>query len=173
MRHLIVAIRKSDMCKCGCKGWCTLFTAFWFLRFQAEFLGRGTFPDSRHDHEPWRDSDRWREMAAGMILGFIGVCLFIKADWAELSVTLGLPTWADNLSPCPCCLTPNVKDLLFAVTTWTPHVLPFDEATEADYLEACQKCEIWVVIENFEQWRKLRCALIYMIKSRRGCEDWC
>ena len=75
-------------------------------------------------------------MAAGLALGFIGVCLFIKADWAELSVTLGFPTWSDNSSPCPCCMTPNIDELFFKFTTWTSQSLFFDDTTEADYLEA-------------------------------------
>ena len=165
-RHLVTALRKSDMCKCGCKGWCSFANVFFFLRFQLEFLAAGVYPTSRHNNEHWLPSDCWRELLAGAALGFTGVCLFIKGDWVELSTTLGMPTWKDELAPCLCCHCPkteqfyNFRNFLADSMTW-------DEALPNEYEEACRKCEKKIMLGNEHEWRAFRNNLIYD-KGRQG-----
>ena len=146
-RHLATAVRKSDMCKCGCKGWCTLAGIYFFLRFQFEHLATGTYPSSRHDGSKWLDSDCWRELLAGSPLGFIGVCLFIKGDWMELSVSLGMPTWQDKIAPCLCCKCPKHEEL-YNFKNLLPDDCGWPEATHEDYEEACTDCETHLELRN-------------------------
>ena len=40
-RHLVVSLRKQDMCRCGCRGWCSLFYVFKFLCWTSEALKSG------------------------------------------------------------------------------------------------------------------------------------
>ena len=161
VRHMCASFRKSDMCRCGCKNWCTMAVLFFFFRFQFEALGIGFNPSRRHDDLPWTGNDFYRAMAAGLALGFIGVCLFLKGDWAEFSVTMGLPTWADGLCPCFVCKTPNTLGLMYKFLTWTADDTGFEDATHEDYELACKRCETHVEIPDIGTWRLLRNALKY------------
>ena len=76
--HLNVALRKSELCACGCKGWCTLFSVMLMLKWSFESLARGLWFQSRHDNTAWLDSDHKRAACAGNPLGFIALLLFTK-----------------------------------------------------------------------------------------------
>jgi len=43
-RHLVAVFRKSHLCRCGCKGWCSLYPVFRVLRWSFECLAAGFFP---------------------------------------------------------------------------------------------------------------------------------
>ena len=43
-RHLCMVFRRSNMCKCGCRGWCTLFPAFVVLHWSFSALASGVWP---------------------------------------------------------------------------------------------------------------------------------
>lgn len=165
-RHLVTAIRKSDMCKCGCKGWCTMAVVFFFLRFQFECLAAGVYPTSRHDKTDWLPNDCWRELLAGAALGFTAVCLFIKGDWVELSTTLGMPTWKDEVAPCLCCHCPKTSEL-YNFRSFLADSLSWGESLPNDYEDACRKCEITITLNSVEEWRGFRNKLIYD-KTRQG-----
>lgn len=74
--------------------------------------------------------------------------LYLKADWAELSTTLGFPSWMDSLRPCPCCNSSQEK--LFEMTGLSPIQSPWRENREDDYRNACARCERHVAV-NEEQ----------------------
>ena len=54
-RFLFAAVRRSFPCKCGCKGWCTLFPLFSCLRWSLAALAAGRWPSSKHDNTSWSD----------------------------------------------------------------------------------------------------------------------
>jgi len=37
-RHLTVLLRKSELCQCGCRGWCTLHNVFSFIKWQVWYV---------------------------------------------------------------------------------------------------------------------------------------
>ena len=76
--HLNVALRKSELCACGCKGWCTIFGVMLMLHWSFESLARGRWFQSRHDSTDWLPSDHQRAARAGNPLGFIALLLFTK-----------------------------------------------------------------------------------------------
>ncbi len=41
-RHLLAVFRKSNMCKCGCRGWCSLWPVFDLIRWSFAQLARGS-----------------------------------------------------------------------------------------------------------------------------------
>ena len=43
-RWLLMAIRKSDTCKCGCRGWCSLHPLFSVLAWSSVALAEGAHP---------------------------------------------------------------------------------------------------------------------------------
>ena len=48
-RYLACCMRKKMLCRCGCRGWCSLFEVFTFLRWCFESLAKKVFPVGRHD----------------------------------------------------------------------------------------------------------------------------
>ena len=52
-RYLFATIRKRLVCDCGCKGWCTFYVMFRFIRWTLEAMGAGVYPDHRDDASPW------------------------------------------------------------------------------------------------------------------------
>ena len=80
LRHLCVLLRKSDLCRCGCKGWCTLFVVMFFLHHCFESLAEGRFFQHRHDRAAWLDSDVFSASVAGDLMAVVGALLNIKGD---------------------------------------------------------------------------------------------
>ena len=150
-RHLLANIRKSDYCSCGCNGWCSISARFFF-----EALASGIYPDGRHDQKPWRASDIRRRAWAGTELGFRGVIMFIKGDWPELTTTMGLPSWADNKSPCFNCLCTKAHDDIHDYVSMCLFNSPWQEATHNDYLKACATCETRSTFNTMEEIRYLQ-----------------
>ncbi|CAE7198914.1 unnamed protein product [Symbiodinium sp. CCMP2592] len=95
----------SELCSCGCRGWCSVFPLLESFR-----------RDMCFDHKDLR------------------VCILdYKADWPAYIEICGFRTWSHNLHPCPIC-TVQKKDLL-AVGTMTLHTCPHKLFDETSYKE--------------------------------------
>ena len=44
VRHLIVSLKKSHLCKCGCRAWCSMWTVMDWLRYSIDHMAVGTYP---------------------------------------------------------------------------------------------------------------------------------
>ena len=55
-RHLLAALSKRQMCKCGCKGWDTLHGVFNYLRWCFAAAAKGERPASRWDGTAWPEA---------------------------------------------------------------------------------------------------------------------
>ena len=146
-RHLIISVRKNDLCRCGCRGWCTLFSIHLFLRWTFRATGAGILPEGRHDLKTWGLCDNMREAYAGEELGIRAAVVLVNADWKEFVSTFGLPAHNSLYSPCPTCSVP--QELLYDRSSFTPlcadaHPLK----TLATYILACQKCELHRVLDR-------------------------
>ena len=105
-------------------------------------------PDVRHDGKAWRDSDSDRLAVANMPLGFLGVPLFVKGDWAEYVQSLGVATWSSYISSCPLCHT--VSGDLYIATELSPLGPPGERKTLDTFEAACSSCEIKRVLDAAE-----------------------
>ena len=103
VRHLVVAIRKSQMCSCGCAGWCTLHPVWTFLMWSLCCLAMGMHPDCRHDFTAFSADDQVRARFSGLAL-MLGALLHIKGDWSEVVNTVGFASWRSVLYPCFACV---------------------------------------------------------------------
>lgn len=139
-RHLCAVLRKSELCSCGCRGWCSVSQVWAMLAWGVVAVQSGVQPTSRHDRMPWRPSDTLRSPTAGEPFGFRACCLFIKGDWAEFASSLGVPTWGALISPCPLCFVepPNMAD----ATELSPLGIPGAPKNLATFEAACSACEI-------------------------------
>ena len=102
-RHLLATLRKSDLCRCGCQGYCSIFQVWLFYKWSIEAFASGRFPILRHDHTPFiSDEDSFRGALAGKPLTKC-VIVQIKADWLEYATSMALPRWANPYNPCFRC----------------------------------------------------------------------
>ncbi len=154
VRHLCIILRKSELCQCGCRGWCTLFGVFQFLNWCFLAMARKVFPSCRHDNTSWSPLDRYWENFAGKAMTFRAILLKIKGDWAEFAHSLGFPSWATNLFPCLFCKC--TRDTMYNFLNISMAELPWDEHEPEEYEEACQTCEIEIIIPNKEAIVKIR-----------------
>lgn len=146
VRHLIVALRKSVLCKCGCKGWCTFWAVFHYLHWCFAVASTGRYADGRHDSLPWRQTDDDRASMVGAEALAVYCLLFIKGDWAEYASTLGFPSWNSAIRPCFGCNC-TVWDM-FELLGVGPFNCPHYINGESDYFEACSRAEANVEIPS-------------------------
>ena len=144
-RHPVCVLRKQDLCDCGCKGWCTLFPVFLFLRWLIDVCGSGIFPYARYNGLPFLDEELFRADLGGCAIGAVFVFLFLKGDWAEAS-TLGFPTWSSNYHPCPLCM--SAKESLYDIEDWEIDNFPFEIKDMDSYEKACDRCETLVYLSQ-------------------------
>ena len=143
-RHLVCVLRKSRLCACGCRKWCSLWEVFRWLAWSFGALATGLHPAARHDARPWDFADHDREVAAGSPLGVRGALVLLKGDWAEFCLSFGFPTWTSNSAPCLFCC--SSKGELYKVAGLTGRTFPHALKTAAGYLAACEGAEKWVLL---------------------------
>ena len=168
-RHLAVVLRKSHMCKCGCRGWCTLYAVHRFLQWDFQAMMAGTHPRHKPCGVAYVEADGVRFELAGTSLDFLGAGIHIKGDLMEMCTSLALPGWRSNISPClKCwCTRDNMHDFRGA----SPRGLPWPEVTNQDYHDACTACEFWRLL-TAQQHRAIR-ALLFYDKSEKGQKGRC
>jgi hypothetical protein len=157
MRHLSAIIRASDICPCGCRGWCSLFPIFLFLYWSLVALKLGIYPSTRHDREQFGEA--WRMDLAGVALPLAGVLIYIKGDWAEFAHSLGFPTWKHNTFPCIMCRA--LKEQLYSFREFSSVSMPWALHDEDSYESACGECEVHISIDSPLKQRRVSAALEY------------
>ena len=164
VRHLVAVFKKSELCQCGCRGWCSLYLVFLFTDWSLQSMARGKHPFRRHDGAAWREGDEARASQEGMDLGVRAIVIWVKGDWAEYSSTLGLPSATHNTSPCPWCFC--TKEDRFSVEGYTAETTTCALKQFEHYEAACDACEVLVTIRTATQARRLQAALRF--DNRRG-----
>ena len=158
-RHLVTCARTRDFCRCGCRGWCTVFPILAAMAWSTQAAAVGQRPERRHDQAPFDPEDPFtiHTTQLGPGLGFTGVLLWLKGDWGG-----GRP----HLRPWPYCESPSA--LLHAnyascsLTNW-----PWPEREETYYEQVCSAREIVVAVNDEEHRRNLLRALVYD-KGKKG-----
>jgi hypothetical protein len=158
-RHCFVALRKSELCACGCRGWCSIHMVWMLVAWSLRAMIEGKYPTTRHDGTPWQVGvDDHRDALKGKPLGWKAILLFVKADLQEYGATMGLPGWKTSLEPCMLCHC--TAQTLYELAGYTPVSMPFADKTLDEHNEACSRCEIKLVL-NKDQRTKVRAALVF------------
>ena len=168
-RHLVLGLRKTELCRCGCRGYCSLFVAFVFIRWFVEAAASGLYPSFRHDMSDFLQSERFRSALAGQTIGaHFAVCM-LRGDWGEFGPTLQFPTFHHLYHPCPLCKSP--KEGLNDISGFTSLAMPYMPKKYADFDAACKAAE-HIVTLTAESHRKIRAVLAYdrtnKVTSLRG-----
>eukprot|EP00959_Pyramimonas_sp_CCMP1952_P280116 5856019-Pyramimonas_sp.AAC.1 len=87
-RHTVAILRKSEQCRCGCRGWCTIYPIMLMMAWSLKALLEGKSPRLTHDHQPFPPNDP-RIARAGTTIRK-GVLVWLKGDLMEQSITYGL-----------------------------------------------------------------------------------
>jgi len=166
-RHLLLCLRRRQMCRCGCRNWCTLWVAFSYIAWLIETLASGHYPGTAPDGKPWRTGSPQADVA-GEPLGFYAAVLFVKADWAEFSHSIAMPAWNHHKHPCFACFcSGGPQGSIKQVTGVSPLELPWRPKALTDYESACAACETRITITSDVQLRLLISKLSYE-KRRQG-----
>ena len=156
-RHLALTLRETELCQCGCKGWCSLWPLWQFLRWSVEALAAGRHPTSRHDGTPWQASDSARAVVGGSTFPWRAALVWVKGDWAALTTDWGFPTWQSNTHPCLLCHT--TRACMHQLEGFSPVSMPFPETTQDEYEAACRACEVEVLVPDQATLEELRASL--------------
>ena len=158
-RHLLMPLRKSDMCICPCQKWCSLYPVWNWLRWSIAALAEGVWPGLRHDNsEFFGKEDEWRMKKKGSKL-MKGAVISIKADWMEFASSMGLARWDSKLCPCFRCF--GRKDQLRMIGDFSSISSPFRARSGLDYEAACTGAERWVSIPDTATLCRIRDLLEY------------
>lgn len=165
-RVLALVLRKRQMCRCGCKQWCSLFVAFEYLRWLCATMASGQHPLTRHDGTAWPEGKQAE--VAGMPLGYRAVTVCIKADWAEFCHTFGFPSWAHHGHPCfKCFCTSGPDGNMRQFEDVSVLGLPWPCKDAVAYEAACRDAEIRVLIGSAAQLAEVLGRLQYD-KRKKG-----
>ena len=158
VRRLVAAVRKRLFCRCGCRGWCTVYPVLLSLRWSLKALAEGVYPSQRHDSSAWLASDEYRKGLAGRPMRFPCCLVQLKGDWDEFCGHLGFPTWKSSTRPCFLCAGSGPE--LYHPRGVSLHECPWPLNTDDDYEAAISRCEIWVTL-SAEDHSRVRRALHY------------
>jgi hypothetical protein len=165
-RFLFGVIRKRNLCRCGCKGWCTYNIVFQLAAWSFEALAKNVWPSERHTGDIWLPSDSKRASMAGQPLAHICACMYVKGDWAEYAHTFGLPAWNDGLRACFACAGFGAD--LFVHAGNGPDMLRWPCNRRGDYDAACDRCEHRVTVTTTVERTRLAKLLRWDKRPRGG-----
>ena len=144
-RHMAVILRKRNFCKCGCKGWCTLWPVWRMLHWSFAALARGRHPTERPDGTGWQAGrDDRRAAVSDEIMSCRGAVVKMKGDLLEFAVTLGFPATGSRGRPCISCNWHPDLGYTAPLASFDPYTFPFVVTTAESYDAACRRAEIHV-----------------------------
>ena len=81
-RYWVGGVRSGDTCRCGCRGWCTLFPLLNSLKWMIAQLAQGKRFDRRHDGSAYDADDPLEQIrrTKGDRLGFRAAVIWVKGD---------------------------------------------------------------------------------------------
>ena len=143
-RHLVGCVKKRNLCKCGCKGWCGLYVICRFLVWCLDALAKQAFPSRGPFGEGFGD-DHVRRALAGSPLRSRGAVVEIHGDWSEIATTFGLMGWQHVRRPCFCCTTDALR--LYDLEAVNALDWRCELTSQEQYENACKRAEVWVWAE--------------------------
>ena len=126
-RFQICTIRKKDLCKCGCKGFCSFYPILRTISWSFNQLAGGIWPEVRHDGVPFEVGSMRHDLGGGLLAdGFAGALTEMRADLLEFVGSLGFTeSWSDTTTPCFLCdaTIDNIFDMPPSVANcrWSLH----------------------------------------------------
>ena len=95
MKALYTFLGSSELCQCGCRGWCSWYPILLALAWDLKSCANGIVPNAD-------EYENRIERLAGQLM-FVLAILEIRADWPAWAEFVGIRTWAHHTFPCPKC----------------------------------------------------------------------
>ena len=143
-RQVLALVRKSHVCDCSCRGWCTYHPLLAFLKWSLRCAADGRYPDRRHDGSQWRPSDQWRADRAGERFERNACLIQIRGDWMEYCERLAFPRWDNLMRPCFLCVSHGAN--MYGTTGCTGSHLPWRLNVADDYTVAAERAIVRVTV---------------------------
>ena len=102
-RRLICSLRKSDMCQCGCRGFCSLGTVLNVISWSFNAMANGVFPSLDYEQKEFTDESRKEQGGKPLADGHAGALVEFRADLLEFVTACGFKRWSSNDHPCFLC----------------------------------------------------------------------
>jgi hypothetical protein len=147
-RFLIALLRKSETCRCGCRGWCSIVPIFEMIRWSFQAFAQGVFPTTNWSGQHLSEDDGTRFLQAGKAMPCIGALTEIRGDWMEFVSTFGLASWSTEKYPCFVCHC-DLKSM-HKYDGFEVDALPWAKVSEQDYDDACKVCETHVAVSKVQ-----------------------
>jgi hypothetical protein len=135
----------ADFCRCGCRGWCTVWKFFNVLKWCLNLGATGHFAMERHNNKPFLEStDMLRiKLAMKMYLGFYMINVEYGADMPAISKPLGLRAHNHKYYGCIFCWCPYSS-----LHDYTNGLKKFPPVTDEDIFDEFRKCESRLAISR-------------------------
>ncbi len=146
-------LQKSQLCRCGCRGYCTLSPILSYLEWTLAAASDGVRPAERWDGTPWPETSVYRrlyEKSPRISSRFL--VTQIRGDWVEFAGTFSFPSHATFNAPCMFCKCSKETMLNFCGVTSDGHDWGVNEGDWYD--QECQRAEVTIHI-NTEEERQL------------------
>ena len=134
-KELLATVRKEDLCKCGCRHWCSMFIIQTVIAWSLIAGALGIHPSTRHDGSIFLAGvdDRLRHLGGKLMSARLAV-IETRGDWPALVDEFGLRQWSHKFFPCFLCCCP--KAMLDSITDYTSTSGPYPSWTAADHQNA-------------------------------------
>ena len=159
---LVAALRKRWLCRCGCKGWCSVFAVLDFLRWSFTCASAAINPATKWNGDPWPPGSIGFKLANAAMKFKVAITR-LKGDWMEWATTFGLSSWSSVLYACCLCHC-DLESMHDGYIAGDPST--FASITPLDYEEACTRCEQIRWIASEQQHASLRAVLKFDEKKK-------
>lgn len=154
LHHICAILIKSEFCKCGCKGWCTIGPIHHFIAHCCNAFAIRRNPISRHDGKAWeKHVDDARADRAGKMLPCWGACTQLRGDIPEICFTCGCKSYRTVEAPCPVCKCSRTN--MFDYEACSVAELAWPELTHEEWEAECNRLTVHMTIQNKEEHMKV------------------
>ena len=160
-RHLICSLRKSDLCRCGCRGLCTLGEIQRIIAWSFNCIAKGEYPSVDHWGRPFEDEIREARRGTELAAGYCGALCEMRADLLEFCDACGFQRWSTLDMPCFCCFTPKAGLYDFPVVVAADHSDAWGSVRRdsKSYDEQVQASVFRIIVHNKEELDSLNAKL--------------
>ncbi len=146
---MATGLQESELCRCGCRGHCTIFGAMAFLEWSLVAMASGTRPSTRWDGSAWPvDSKLGKLVSERQSMQNRFICIQLKSDWVEFSSTFSFAPFSTHNSPCTFCTTTRANLLDFTSVASAGHMRGGHAPNW--YEDECRASEIHVTVSSEE-----------------------
>ena len=146
VKHLVFIIRKQQLCKCGCRGWCSMWALLDVVRWDLNNASVNVYPSCKHDGREFEEGSFWhgrRGEPLGCVLAVVG----LRGDWPAVAEFFSVRSWSHNKCPCFFCTVPKARmQSIAGFQNVSLDEGPWDNFDANDHLEQIRQHTITITV---------------------------